>query len=64
MIDHTSVTKWLQDYVAAWKSYNPAAIAALFSEDATYRHHPFDKNVVQGRDSIIASWLKNRDKPG
>lgn len=64
MIDHASVTKWLQDYVAAWKSYNPQAIAALFSEDATYRYHPFDKSVISGRDSIIASWLKNRDKQG
>jgi len=31
---------WLDDYVAAWRSYDPEAIGALFSEDAEYRYHP------------------------
>ncbi len=62
MIDHQSVTKWLQDYVAAWKSYDPQAIGALFSQDAAYRYSPFDE-PVRGRDGIVASWLENRDAP-
>ena len=62
MIDHRSVTKWLQDYVSAWKSYDPAAIAALFSEDALYRYNPYDEGV-RGRDAIVANWLEYRDAP-
>ncbi len=62
MIDHQSVSQWLQDYVAAWKSYDPQAIAALFSEDAVYRYNPYDEGV-RGRDAIVANWLDNRDAP-
>jgi len=63
MIDHQSVSKWLQDYVSAWKSYDPQAIAALFSENATYKYNPFDDEPVSGRDSIVANWLEYRDAP-
>lgn len=62
MIDHTSVSKWLRDYIRAWESYDPAAIGALFSENAGYRYHPYDE-PVRGRDAIIANWLENRDAP-
>jgi ketosteroid isomerase-like protein len=62
MITQQSVTKWLQDYVSAWKSYDPHAIGALFSEDATYRYNPFDK-PVRGREAIVANWLEYRDEP-
>jgi YD repeat-containing protein len=62
MIDHTNVRKWLNDYVNAWKTYDPAAIGALFTEDATYRYNPFDE-PVRGREAIVASWLENRDPP-
>ncbi|MGH3133154.1 MAG: hypothetical protein ACRDNY_05350, partial [Gaiellaceae bacterium] len=34
--------RWLEDYVGAWKSYDEAAIGALFSEDARYRYHPWE----------------------
>lgn len=62
-ISHTGFQAWLDRYVAAWKSYDPQAIAALFSEDATYRYHPED-DPVRGRDAIVASWLDERDQPG
>jgi ketosteroid isomerase-like protein len=62
MIDNNTVTKWLQDYVAAWKSYDPAAIGALFSEDARYRYNPYDE-PLRGREAIVASWLEGRDTP-
>jgi len=62
MIDHRSVTRWLQDYVSAWKSYDPQAIRALFSENATYRYNPYDE-PVRGREAITANWLENRDAP-
>ena len=62
MITYESVTKWLQDYVAAWKSYDTEAIGARFSENATYRYNPFDE-PLRGREAIIASWLEDRDTP-
>ncbi|HVO69143.1 MAG TPA: nuclear transport factor 2 family protein [Aggregatilineaceae bacterium] len=62
MINHGSVTRWLQDYVSAWKSYDPHAIRALFSEDATYRYNPYDE-PVRGREAILANWLEYRDVP-
>jgi hypothetical protein len=62
MITHQSVQKWLDDYVAAWKSYDPAAIGALFSENVAYRYNPYDE-PVHGRDTVVANWIENRDEP-
>ena len=62
-MDRAAVSKWLGDYVRAWGNYKPDAIAALFSEDATYSYHPYDEPVV-GRAAIVASWLKDPDAPG
>jgi len=66
---HDDVQAWLDRYVAAWESYDPAAIGDLFTDDAEYRYHPGDEPVV-GRDSIVASWVapqapaSGRDDPG
>jgi uncharacterized protein (TIGR02246 family) len=49
--------QWLDRYVAAWKSYDPAAIADLFSADAEYRYHPWDE-PVRGREAIVADWIE------
>ena len=61
---HDHVQQWLNRYMAAWQSYDPGAIADLFSEDATYRYHPWDDEPLAGRDAIVANWLDNRDEPG
>src|SRR3954471_3875082 len=63
MIDHASVSAWLDRYIHAWKSYNPEAIGALFSEDARYYYGPFDEPLI-GRAAIVASWLEDQDNPG
>ena len=60
---HDDANRWLQAYVDAWRSYDPAAIAALFTDDARYRYHPWD-DPVEGRDAIVADWLGNKDDPG
>jgi hypothetical protein len=66
---HADVQAWLDRYVAAWQAYDPDAIAALFSEGAEYRYHPWDE-PLRGRDAIVADWLNpggdpaKRDAPG
>ena len=63
---HDDLKAWLEAYVEAWRTYDPAAIAALFTEDATYAYHPWDsgEELVRGRDAIVANWLEERDPPG
>jgi ketosteroid isomerase-like protein len=63
---HDDVQAWLDAYVDAWRTYDPAAIAALFTEDATYAYHPWDDGeyLVRGRDAIVADWLEEQDPPG
>src|SRR5919106_2428349 len=55
---------WLDRYVAAWQSYDAAAIGDLFTADAAYRYHPWDAEPVNGRDAIVADWVDNRDAEG
>jgi ketosteroid isomerase-like protein len=57
------VQRWLDDYVAAWRSYDEAAIRALFAEDVRYAYHPYDE-PLEGADAVAASWLGDRDEPG
>ncbi len=57
------VQRWLDRYLAAWNSNDPAEIGALFTDDANYRFEPYDQ-PVQGREKIVAGWLEALDKPG
>lgn len=62
------VQAWLDRYVAAWESYDPDAIGALFATDAAYRYRPWDA-PVRGREAIVEGWLNpggqsTRDEPG
>ena len=70
-MDHAGAQGWLNRYVAAWLTYDPDDIAALFSDDISYRYHPYDVPIV-GREAVVASWLgedasdsaSTRDAPG
>jgi ketosteroid isomerase-like protein len=70
-MDHDIAQQWLDRYVAAWLSYDRDAIGALFSEDVSYRYHPYDEPII-GRGPVVASWLgesdddraSSRDEPG
>jgi ketosteroid isomerase-like protein len=62
-MDRSDVARWLQAYVEAWKSYDRARIAALFSEDVRYRFHPYDEPTV-GRDAVVEAWLGEGDHEG
>ena len=55
-MDRAAAQDWLDRYVAAWLSYDRDEIASLFTEDVSYRYHPYDDPVV-GRDAVVASWL-------
>jgi hypothetical protein len=71
VVDHAAVQHWLDRYVEAWLTYEPALIGDLFSTDVEYRYHPYDEPVV-GREAVVASWLgetsedgaSSRDAPG
>ncbi len=65
-MDEAAFQRWLDAYVEAWRTYDPATIGELFSEDAEYRYHPWDvdEEVLVGRDAIVAAWLGDRDEPG
>ena len=62
-MDRKKAQDWLNRYVDAWMSYEPEAIASLFSEDVSYRYHPNDSPTV-GRDAVVASWLGNDESDG
>ena len=63
MLSRDDVQAWLDAYLAAWRSYDEAAIARLFAPEATYAYHPYDE-PVRGAAAIAAAWLADRDEPG
>jgi ketosteroid isomerase-like protein len=62
-MDDAAFGRWLEEYVDAWRTYDPTAIGDLFSDDVEYRYHPWDE-PVRGRDALVESWLADRDEPG
>ena len=68
-ITHEHVQEWIDAYLRAWETYDPADIGVLFTDDAEYRWHPADDPEV-GRDTIVHAWLNpggnasSRDEPG
>jgi hypothetical protein len=59
-MDSDTAQEWLDSYVAAWRTYDPTAIGDLFSEDVSYRYHPYDEPIT-GRAAVVASWLGESD---
>jgi len=62
-MDRHSAQTWLDSYISAWTSYEPAEIAALFTDDVVYRYHPSDDPTI-GVDAVVASWLGENDEDG
>ena len=62
MVTADQVQQWLDDYVAAWRSYDRDAIAALFADDVAYAYHPYDE-PIRGAAAVVDSWLGDRDEP-
>jgi hypothetical protein len=61
-VTSASVQEWLDAYVKAWRTYDEAAIRALFAADATYAYHPYDE-PERGIDAIVAAWVDEPDDP-
>ena len=64
-MNRESLQVWLDKYVEAWRTYEPAQIGNLFSEDALYLYSPFDEQKpVRGRGAIVSAWLEQPDPVG
>jgi uncharacterized protein (TIGR02246 family) len=57
------VADWIDRYVRAWNTNDPADIADLYTADATYRGQPYALGL-HGREAIVADWLARQDEPG
>lgn len=56
--DRATVQRWLDAYVDAWRSYDEASIADLWTEDAAWVY-PFRVRAT-GRAAITAEWLAEK----
>ncbi len=63
MTDQHQVTAWVDGYIRAWNSNDPADIGALFTDDAEYYTAPF-RQPWSGREQIVEGWLGRKDEPG
>jgi uncharacterized protein (TIGR02246 family) len=57
------VQAWVEGYIQAWNSNDPAVIGGLFTEDAAYYTEPHSE-PWRGRDEIVRQWLNRKDEPG
>ena len=63
-MDSSSVQRWLDGYVEAWRANAREPVAALFTDDVVYRFAPFgDTNVRRGIDALVDEWLREPDAP-
>jgi uncharacterized protein (TIGR02246 family) len=53
--DHDRLDSWLTRFGRAWETRDPEHVAALFSEDGSYRETPFDEPLT-GAQEIRAHW--------
>lgn len=59
-MDRSDLEAWLARYRRAWTTDDPAEVAALFTEDASYSPWPFSASW-QGREAIVEKWLDRGD---
>jgi ketosteroid isomerase-like protein len=60
MIDRATVSQWVADYEAAWRTPGTEGLAELFSDDATYLQSPYEAPIVSV-DAIRRMWDEERD---
>ena len=54
----TKTSDWLNGYLRAWTSKDPADVRAIFTDDAQYWFRPDDDEPVVGIDDILAMWAE------
>lgn len=54
--------QWLAGYEAAWRAPGTNGLAALFTDDATYLHSPYEQPIT-GLGAIRRMWEEDRDGP-
>jgi ketosteroid isomerase-like protein len=62
MTDRAMVSRWVAGYEAAWRAPGTDHLAAIFTEDASYRQSPYAEPVV-GLEAIARMWDAARDGP-
>jgi uncharacterized protein (TIGR02246 family) len=62
LVELEEVQAWIDGYVRAWESNDPAEVGGLFAEHARYFTHPF-REPWEGRDEIVKKWGENPDDP-
>jgi ketosteroid isomerase-like protein len=61
-VGRDQVAAWLRAYEQAWRLPGTAALAGLFTEDATYQQGPYE-HVITGLPAIADMWEDERDGP-
>jgi ketosteroid isomerase-like protein len=62
-MEPTGVQRWVDAYVRAWSTNDPADIGVLFTDDASHYTAPF-REPWRGRQGIVKGWLHRKDDPG
>jgi SnoaL-like protein len=62
-MEQADVERWIEAYVRAWSSSNPADIGALFTNGAAYYTAPY-REPWRRRQGIIDGWLEREDDAG
>lgn len=62
-MDRAGVERWIEAYRQAWRTDAPDDIAALFTDDATYKPYPWPREAAgwEGRERIVANWIDRGD---
>ena len=61
-MEHSDVLSWVDAYERAWRSPGTAALAEIFTADASYLQGPYREPVV-GLPAIAEMWEAERDGP-
>lgn len=61
-MEHEAVGRWVEAYVAAWRSAGTDDLAELFTDDGSYRMSPWRDPVV-GLAAIRDLWEREREGP-
>ncbi|GEK78964.1 nuclear transport factor 2 family protein [Agrococcus baldri] len=57
----TTAQTWLDGYIRAWESKDPAQARALFTDDAEYWFRPDDPEPLRGVDAIARMWAEEEE---